>query len=271
MTQILSPGQLAGLQIETVAQRSQFLNCMIYGDSGIGKTTLAGSASVVRGMAPVLLIDVEGGTESLRNPYPNVEVVRVKSIDQFQDVYNALYKGDHKYKTTIIDSGTEVQRFGMTEIMRELIERRPDLDPDVPGMREYGKSLNQMRKIVRGFRDLEMHTIFTALNGSFKDERTGLTMMQPSFTGQFAREVPALLDIVMYYYVKTVEENGERTLKRLLLTKKTDSQVAKDRTNKLPMIIEDPTMQIIYDLVVAGQEPIQNPTGIMPELEAINI
>lgn len=243
----LSATSLGGLTISKVSQRDPFLNFCIYGDSGIGKTILAGSASEVPAMCPVLCIDIEGGSESLRNKYPNVEVIRVKSWPKMQDVYGDLYDGHHPYKTVLIDSISEGQKFNMNTIMDNVVAKFPDRDRDVPSMREWGINLEQMRRFVRGFRDLEVNTIFTALNKNDQDERTGARLMKPKLTGQFINEFPALIDGIFYYYIKDFTVNGQTEYKRLLLTKKTENNVAKDRTDLLPIVIENPTMKIIYE------------------------
>lgn len=249
MSDTLTRKTLAGLDVRPVQERSAYYNILIYGDSGTGKTTLAGSADEVPSMRPVLFIDIEGGTASLRNSYPEVETVRVTTWKEMQEVYNVLHDGEHGYKTVVLDSLTEIQKFNMYQIMSDVAQKRPDLDPDVPSMREWGKNLEQIRRMVRGFRDLEMHTIFTALNKTDKDQKTGLVTMKPSLSGKMADEVAAFLDIVCYYYVKQIGDGSDAEFKRLLLTQKTDSQVAKDRSGKLPMVLESPTMSEIHRLM----------------------
>lgn len=255
-TATLAPKTLGGLPVQEVQQRSAYFNILIYGDSGTGKTTLAGSADEVPNMRPVLFVDIEGGTESLRHSYPSVETVRVTSWKEMQQVYDVLHSGDHEYKTVVLDSLSEIQKFNMYTIMNDLTQKRPDLDPDVPGMREWGKNLEQMRKFVRAFRDLEMHTIFTALNMTDKDQKTGLTTMKPMLSGKLANEVAAFLDIVAYYYVKQIGSGEDAEFRRLLLTQKTDAQVAKDRSGLLPMIVEDPTMKSLHQLMTTAKEKV---------------
>jgi len=250
----LTPKTLAGLNVTRVQERSSYFNMLIYGDSGVGKTTLAGSAQAVLAMSPVLVIDIEGGTESLKHSYPNVEMIRVTTWKEMQEVYNVLHDGDHPYQTVVLDSLTEIQKFNMYDIMNDLAQKRPDLDPDVPGMREWGKNLEQIRRFVRGFRDLDIHTLFTSLAKSDKDQKTGITTTKPSLSGKMADEVAAFLDVVVYYYVKQIGDGTDAEFKRLLLTAKTDSQVAKDRTGRLPMVIESPTMQNIYDLMTGNND-----------------
>src|SRR5688572_28653656 len=61
----LSVGSIGGLKTRKPQDKLPFLNAMIYGDSGAGKTLLTGTAAFVPELSPVLLIDVEGGTHSL--------------------------------------------------------------------------------------------------------------------------------------------------------------------------------------------------------------
>lgn len=252
MGDTITASSLAGLEVKPVQEHSEYYNILIYGDSGTGKTTLAGSADAVPSMRPVLFIDVEGGTNSLRHTYPEVSTVRVKTWKEMQALYNALYEGNHPYRTVVLDSLTEIQKFNMYGIMNDLAQKRPDLDPDIPGMREWGKNLEQLRRMVRGFRDLPMHTIFTALKRDDKDAKTGITTMKPSLSGKLADEVAAFLDIVVYYYVKQIGDGTEAEFRRLLLTQKTDAQVAKDRSGRLPMVIEYPTMKLIHEFMTGA-------------------
>jgi hypothetical protein len=166
-----------------------------------------------------------------------------------QNVYNELHRGNHGFSTVILDSLTEIQKFNMYNVMEELMQNRPDLDPDVPGMREWGKNLEQMRKFVRGFRDLPMHTIFTALKKDDKNDKTGMVTTLPSLSGKLSGEVAAFLDIVGYYYVKRIGSGEDAEDVRLLLTQKTETIIAKDRTSRLPMVMEKPTMQDVFDAV----------------------
>lgn len=257
-TDVLTERSLGGLRVVPVQKRSPFINMLIYGESGVGKTTLAGSADGCPQLRPAVVIDFEGGTESLVRSYPDVDQVRVTNWEEMQAIYDELRLGKHGYSTVILDSLTEIQKFNMYSIMKELIERRPDLDPDVPSMREWGKNLEQMRKFVRAFRDLPMNSIFTALVKQDKNDKTGMVTTMPSLSGKLAGEVAAFLDIVGYYYVKPID-NGEGGVRdaRLLLTAKTETIIAKDRTQSLPMVLEEPDMSKIFDLIHAKPKAVK--------------
>ena len=119
-TEVLTENTLGGLKVQPVSERPQVVNMLVYGDPGVGKTVLAGSASEVEAMSPVLFIDVEGGTMSLRNKYPQVDVVRVASWSDMTSVYNDIASSTDSYKTIVLDSLTEIQKFSMYNIMRDI-------------------------------------------------------------------------------------------------------------------------------------------------------
>lgn len=243
--EVLKPGMIGKLQIASVSDTPFNFNLLVYGKSGVGKTRLAGSAAAVVGMAPVLCIDIEGGTFSIRDVYPGVHVVRVTNFKELQEVYDYLFSGQHPYKTVIVDSLTETMKFSMLGIMEDLVIKEPARDPEIPSVREWGKNIEQMRRFIRAFRDLEMNTVFTALANDVKNAKTGAIEKKISLNGKLADEAAAFLDIVVYMYTKVVDGGN----KRLLLTIATEDVIAKDRSAKLPPVLEEPTMQQIFDLV----------------------
>lgn len=238
---------LGGLEIKQVQEKSPFFNLMIYGESGTGKTVLAGSASVVPQMSPVIYMDMEGGTESLRSTFPDVDVVSVKTAKDMDRFYQALKNDKHPYKTVVLDSESEIQQFFMDDIMQIAVDGNDKMEIDVPSQREWGKNLHALRKHVRQFRDLPMNTIFLALSKDERNDKTGKTKTMPGLSGKMSKEFASLIDVVCYYYLKEVK--GEDVPRRLLLTTATETIIAKDRSGNLPLIMDGPTMQSIYALM----------------------
>jgi KaiC/GvpD/RAD55 family RecA-like ATPase len=133
MAEIAIPGtpvseverKLAGFAIETCDDSPEWLSMMIYGVPGCGKTVLAGSASVVPEMSPVLFIDCEGGTVSLKRRYPKCHRIRVTNPEAdgsivtdwtlIEKIYQALRKGTYSYQTVVIDSVTELGLIAMQD------------------------------------------------------------------------------------------------------------------------------------------------------------
>jgi SepF-like predicted cell division protein (DUF552 family) len=244
---------IAGLPITQVKELKPYFNLLVYGESGVGKTWLAGSADGVPEMRRVLFIDIEGGTLTLRNtPFNEVEVIRVLSWRDMENIYNELSIGIHGFNTIIIDSLTEIQKMSMDGVMRRLIEENEERDADVPGMREWNINIEQTRKFVRRFRDLPVNTIFTALAKTDKNMRTGSSKRKPYLSGKVADEVAGFLDIVVYLYTKEVGDVN----KRMLLTGQTEDTIAKDRSGRLDMVIEEPTMLKIFQQMYLKKETV---------------
>lgn len=248
---VLTLDTIAGMKVSSPALW-EYINLLVYGQPGVGKTRLAGSASKVPQMSPVLLLDFEGGTLSLASDYGDVNVVRCQSWTSVDRLYGALYDRN-PYKTIVIDSLSETQKFSMSQIMRDVVAKDSERDPDVASLREWGKNGEQIRRLVRAFRDLPCHTIFTALVTEDRDERTNTWRTSPGLSGKLKGEVAGYVDIVMFMYKKEVGKLNEREVRTLALTQGTERQIAKDRSGMLPVIMESPTMEDIYKLII-GQE-----------------
>lgn len=214
----------------------------MYGDPGVGKTYLAGTAQDHEDTRPVLIIDVEGGTVTLRHR-TDIDVVSVRAITQIKEIYDQLTKEQY-YKTVVIDSLTELQKLDMRDIMRELVSRKPERDPDVPDQREWGKSGEHIRSIVRAFRDLPCNTIMTALAATVQADSGAITY-HPDLPGKLRAHIPGFMDIVGYMYVV---QDGEVIQRRLQVTP-TRAIRAKDRTGNLGGVVENPSIPMLWALI----------------------
>lgn len=220
-----------------------YLNSLIYGNPGVGKTTLLGTAQDHPMTTPVLIIDVEAGVTTLRRR-KDIDVISVRTVDEIVKIHKELHDNPGYYKTVGLDSVTELQKLDMRGIMREVVMKRPDLDEDVPSQREWGKSGERMRRIVRAFRDLPCHTLMTALVSEQRDNENVL-MFQPSLPGKLRQEVPGFLDIVGYMTSGT--EDGE--IVRTIQFTGTRRVTAKDRTDALGDLVKNPTVPMLWDLI----------------------
>jgi len=99
------------LQIKKVGERPIQINAIVFGNPGSGKTVLAGTASDVPEMSPVLFADIDKGLDSLddRPDIDCIEIDRGSPTSSMKALHRYLTAGEGKgrYKTIVIDSLSE--------------------------------------------------------------------------------------------------------------------------------------------------------------------
>lgn len=272
-----------------------YINMLIYGPFGTGKTILAASAQDCPETANVLVADAEGGFKSIRDFGYKVDSYRINTFKAFNSLYEfarthcklrdiyltadpnskeyadaraklikleAWMKGkpeesitDPKiYRTIVVDSLTEVQKYAMYHILDiDINVVALDQEMGIPKIQDWGKNAEMIRMLVRAFRDLEMNTIFTTLDTTDKDETDGKVMIAPSLPGKLSKEVPAFVDIVGYMHVVPDKNQPDRP-RRMLQVQPMGKYNAKSRYKSLGTYIEDPTISKVVALIKAGEQ-----------------
>lgn len=213
------------------------MNMILFGVAGVGKTTLAASAQDSPYGKDVLFIDVEGGTRSIADR-SDITVAQPSSIGDVKEIYDWLVSDKtHTFQTIVIDTLSELQRLGLAEIMRTA------KDPEWPGIQDWGRSTEQVTRLVRAFRLLSQekgwNVIFTTHANEQKDEVTGAVLIRPNLTPSATVQACGVVDVVGYL---TMNSEGVRTL----LLKPTRTVTAKYRQPlqgpRLPDMIENPSL-----------------------------
>lgn len=221
---------------------------LIYSDPGVGKTTAAA-------LSPKpLIINCEGGTLCLnkfKKYYDELDIktFRPQSIQELQEVFWYLKSGNHDRQTVVLDSLSEIQRMSMDEILLDP-SRDSKYDRDTPILQDYGKNTQQMRRLVRTFRDLRMNVVFTCLAQERKDENDGTVRVMPDLTPKLATDVMGYVDVVGYMFV-----SGENSTRKMLVQPK-GKYLAKDRSGKLGVGLTEPTMFEVFNRITDGQVEI---------------
>lgn len=242
------------LGVQRPSESISWLNMMLYGEPGVGKTHLIGTAQDHKMTAPLLVIDIDGGITTLRHRQ-DVDVIQVRSVKEliqaYRDLYNAIPSNGKKfpYGTIAIDTFSELQQLDLREIMTTFAKSNDKIDPDVPDQRGYGKSGTHMRDLIRAFRDLPCNTIISCHSQTERDNNMRL-MTQIKLVGKLRIDIPGFLDMVGYY---RAEEDGD-TVNRYLQFMKTGTTIAKDRTGAFDAVEINPTIPSLWNKLQASNE-----------------
>lgn len=263
----VDPGQALREQLGVKSpQKIEFLKMLVFAESGAGKTTFVGTAQDSELTSPAFLLDIEGGSTVL-NDKPLIDVRQSRKMlgeGSVQEITDILHKHPKYYKLYSLDSLTELRDIDMQEVMQHQFNRKPETtDIYVPSPREWGKSGSRVKEVLRYLKDLPGHVVVTTLLSESKDERTGITKLEPMLPGQLKGQVPGFFDIVGF--LRATTKNGE-TIRTMQFTK-TEKVMAKDRTKLLPPILEEPTIPKIWEIVFnSGVEPTVDRIPSLTEL-----
>lgn len=211
----------------------RWMKLLIGGEPGAGKTLISST------FPNVLYASAEGGMMSVADR--NVRTIDItgsnqlvslrRSLDQLPNIRANFFDGP--VDTIVIDTLDEMAR-----ILQK--ERLAETKKDALVMADWGWFGDQVRSIIRAFRNLEMHVIFTCHVKTQEDGETGSVTVKPAIQGQVGDELPGYVDLALLLQARTHNEivNGEnkRTVMRYLQTYPDPKHTwIKDRSGKLPM------------------------------------
>lgn len=228
---------------ELIANDGVVLKGLLVGEPGSGKTSILATANDCPALAPLCVVDFEGGTLAVQHR-GDVFRERIKSMKQLDDVFwQVVGKKDGwgNFKTLAIDSASEMADLCLQEIVGAAYEKsqgnselaRRDSIDDVQ-LKDYGQSTRRSTRIFRWLRDLDgVNVLMTALpkavfpqtpSGATKEDkdrfqtniRLGLIQparIAPSFTEKLGTSVLGFLDFAWFLNVSAVKGGGtEREL-----------------------------------------------------------
>lgn len=233
---------------ESLTDEEDFTKALFYGREGQGKTTAFAQASH-RGK--VLVINAEGGMKkrALLDQGVNIDnivswpkkgqPITARSLEKLHEkVLTDLQADPKSWYLVSMDSISEVLHVLREQATDKRVGKsRVEVDPDFVDRDDYGVMTNQLRKIIRRFRDLPCHVVFTALEK--EDEEKGT--VGPAITPALAVDLLGYVDIVLRF--------GSPDESFRARSQATAKIRAKDRYGVLPAVIAEPDFLRIEDFL----------------------
>lgn len=249
----LDLSKVPGVKMQSPADLVQTPTFLLYGRGKTGKTTLAMSASAVPEMGPVAILDFEGSAEVGAHSYPEVDVYRATNWAESAGLMDAMLNQKHEYNTVILDPVNALQAHLTDEIVRRQPINQPGVKPNnsmgdaAMLLSDWGVVWTRMRKILEAFHAAPFTVILTAHADTVQDASTGKMVMEPLMQGNKTKnEVVRVPSVVGYIRMVQKDENPPVPVVRFAGG---NGLVAGDRTQKLGIEIENPTMQTIYNKI----------------------
>ncbi len=224
--------------------------CILYGESGVGKTPFAGTLQQYEKTSPCLLLDVDQGAMSLTDedrpivvPIEKWEEVqriqpfmKAKEWEKLAAYISELVQKDIptlEYKSVVIDSGTELEYKLRSSIVGPADE--------IPSQPEYLKTQERFRRMYRHFRDLDgMSLVLVAGVRELKDDVAGIIKHYPAFQPNLGKDLIRMTDLILFMNVSydTVSGSSDRKWVKYIQASLTQRAIARDRSGKLDSVMK---------------------------------
>ena len=204
-------------------------NLVIYGESGVGKTTL------VSHLENAIILSAEQGLLSLSKF--DIPYIEIENIADVQEAYEHVKNSD--YDNIVFDSITEISEVVLYEMKEGKKDKR----------QAYGELADAFGVMIRKFRDIKgKNTIFFAKQKYIYDEDGNIISFAPMMPGlALPHGLPYLVDEVFSYQM-------DRKGARFFQTAADRKHPAKDRSGNLDAKEMDPNLNDIIKRVLMGQE-----------------
>lgn len=242
---------------------------VLYGRSGTGKTTLAGTFP-----KPILLLDVmDEGTDSIRD-LEGIDVKQIDSCEEFEFTYWYLEKGKHPYKTIVIDTVSQLQSVTVQEHAARHKNKGGTRAGDWGTLtrRDWGDISAWLKEWLVNYRDLArdgINIVFIAQDRTFNidddESEAGGEMtpeVGPALSPSIVKTLNAAVSVIgnTFIRVRKIEKEDRKTGRKKKLNKIEHcmrvgpnpvyiTKVRKPRSVVAPDVIVDPSYDAIIEIM----------------------
>lgn len=238
-----------GENLVSLEDEADYVNLLVYGKSGVGKTVFAGSDDKVLFIAPE-----DKGTLSAKRMGSTARKWPITTWADIEAAYEKLYEaqesGGIPFNWVVIDSLSAMQAMCMRAILQDAVDKNPERDPDIPQIQDWMKYYEMFKRFVLAFNDLDVNVLYTALVRNAEDEE-GNDFLTPDIQGkgyQLAQTIASYMTSFGCMQIrrrKVAEEGKKEAIEeyRRITWKDTGVIQGKDRTNVLAPFTNDMTLK----------------------------
>lgn len=263
---------LPDIDLDTLAEQDEYLNGLWWGEEGTRKTT---DVLTMANGGRIIVVNAEAGLKkralarmgvNVNNVlvFPNLQLGQKLTFQTLEALYWKI-KGDlednpHAYYGVVWDSLTEIHKKLLDNVVLYQVEKADRAGKERERFfidrNDYGIMTEQMRLLLRRFRDLPCHFAVTALSRRDQDD-DGEVKYGPQVTPALQADLLGFMDCIIHTSVVEVGGMDEGQG----LTAKGTKFAAKDRNSVLPKIMIDPTFERVLryaeEEITPDVDPVQ--------------
>lgn len=255
-----SPDRLGAL-FTPLSDVEEYSRVLYYGKEGSAKTT---NLLTLSQHGRMLLINAEGGVKkkALVKHGVNLDNVQVWPPEGQPITFEGLREVFFQVKSDLeddpkawigigFDSITDITQGILDQVSTHRVDKTRNRGIDVDLMDsffvdrdDYGTMSKMMRQLMRSFRDLPTHVVYTALERRDVDEDTGKVAYGPALSPAVGTDLMGYVDLVLYCRAADEDQDVFRAV-----SKQAGKYRVKDRDGVLPRVLVNPTMVRILEYI----------------------
>ena len=223
---------------------------LFYGPPKGGKTWLAASAALAKGLGPVAILDTEGSSYGTMTEFEgqDIDIFDASNFDDFNTLFDGLMEHPHKYNTIVVDTFDSIQEKALEQFKAEQEAIAAATHKEVNSFAQWGSLKAWSNHVAKALRDSSALGIILVHEKEEKSEETGKIISRLALMGSAKDSVPGIPDLIGHATRATGEDGKPVTTLRL--GSYSEKFATGNRFEKrLPEIMVDPTIGKIMDII----------------------